>query len=174
MKSRCARYVLSRSRREWSRTEGYRELNWLTISQTAVELSLRHYFRILWTGKPEKLFKSIFDSEEEELITLKNFEIEKMTKLAKKTWRVRVLRYAKKVPPYFFSLDPFSIMFKIELKAWIRINIHKDGDYIFSGKAEPIEDDWLVLELNQWKQREDHLMESLGESQNLWDREGEG
>ena len=67
MQSKAARYVLSKSRKEWSKSEGFMELNWLTLPQMAVEASLKLFFKVLWRKKPEKIFRSIFDSNQNQM-----------------------------------------------------------------------------------------------------------
>ena len=51
MQSQAGRYVLGKSRKDWSRTAGYAELNWLTITQTAVEASIRLLCKVIWNKK---------------------------------------------------------------------------------------------------------------------------
>ena len=63
MQSKCARYVLGVARKEWSRTQGYAELQWMTIPQLAVEATIRLLCKVLWEKKPKKLFDSVFDEE---------------------------------------------------------------------------------------------------------------
>ena len=99
MQSKSARYVLGVSRKDWSRTAGYRELNWLTIPQTAVEMSLRMFFKVLFNRKPEKIFRSLVDEDSEELYFISDDDLSRMTKLCKRSWRTRVLRYAAVIPP---------------------------------------------------------------------------
>ena len=172
MKSREARYVLGISRKDWSRTAGYQELNWLTVPQTAIEFSLRLFFRILRTEKPERIFKSLHDGGS--LLRFTDLQLQRMTKLAKKSWKTRVLRYAEIIPESLFSLDPKSPFFKSALKDWVKRNIPKDGDYVFKGKEKPQEDDWLKLELYTWVENQKQDFESLQEGLELWENEGEG
>ena len=168
MQSKCARYVLGKSRKDWSRTEGYEELNWITIPQSAVEASLRLFFRVLKTQKPDKLYHSIFDVEKRKLKNLSSGELERMTKLSRKSWTMRVIRYSEIVPQILFELDPKSREFKVSLKSWIKRSIHKDGDSIFKGNVnkptENVETDGLLLELKDWKCNEEHEMESIKEA----------
>ena len=165
MQSKSARYVLQKSRRDWSRSGGYEELQWLTIPQTAVEFSLRLFFKILSMKNPGELYKSIFDEDREVVRKLNHNEVEKMTKLARKTWRVRVLRYAEVVPEDFYLIDPLSNQFKTSLKQWIKNNIHKNGDDIFKGNIPKKTncEDWLLLELQSWGKRNQHDMVSIEE-----------
>ena len=157
MHSKAARFILSRSRKEWSRTEGYSELNWITIPQLAVESSLRLFFKILWNKSPRKLYESIFDEPNNEVTVLSVSDIEMMTKLSRKSWKIRVLRYSKVVPNEQYLLDLTTSIFKRFLKSWVKYTIPKERDRIFQGrisKKEDWENDWLSLELNDWKSRE--------------------
>ena len=97
----------------------------------AIEASLRLFFKILWNKKPINIFQSIVDKEKNVLIPLSDKYLEESTKLKRRSWQVRVLRYGEIVPDVLFSLDPTSVSFKRSLKQWIRDNIPNDGDYIF-------------------------------------------
>ena len=144
-----------KKRREWPRTEGYRILQWLTIPQTAVESSLRTFFRVITAKKPEKLHKSLYDEENDTIIQLSFEELENMTRLCRRSWRTRVLRYAAFLPPSLYHLNTQSSIFKKSLREWVRLNIPKDGDFIFQGKLKPAPStDWMTLELESWKARE--------------------
>ena len=91
-----------------------------------------------------------------------------MTKLARKAWKTRVLRYAEKLPSCLFDLDPQSGFFKSTLKSWILSTIEPDGDYIFKGKVDPPEEtDWLALEVELWNAREEHYILSQVEMETL-------
>ena len=57
MQSKAARYVLGRSRKEWSRSGGYEELNWSTMPQIAVESSLNMY--VLQNSLAEEAFETV-------------------------------------------------------------------------------------------------------------------
>ena len=164
MQSKAARFCLMKSRKEWSRTEGYNQLNWLTIPQAAVEASLRTFFRIISLKKPEKLYHSLYDEEKDSVKQLSSEDLEKMTRLSRRSWRTRVLRYALLIPDSFFTLNVRSLSFKMGLKEWVKLNIYKDGDFIFHGKVKPPSDnDWLVLELESWKEKEKHEEKSAEE-----------
>ena len=167
IQSRAARYILEKSRREWSKTEGFLELNWLTMPQIAVEASLRLFFRVLWKKKPEKLLGSIYCREKEEIVHLSPRDIEKMTKLNRKSWRTRVLRYNQKIPFFLHTLDPDSHGFKSSLKEWIREFVPQNGDSIFKGKVIPEATDWLLLELEEWQQKLKHEKESIKQQNDL-------
>ena len=159
MQSKAARYVLGRRRKEWSRTEGYAELNWLTIPQTSVESSLRLFLKVLWNKKPREIFLSIFDEDKEEVVKIPDNEIENMRKLSRKSWRIRVLRYSKFLPESMFLMDPNSQSLKTFLKMWVKENIEKDGDYIFKGKLKPPVTDWLCLEQRNLRNQMEHEIE---------------
>ena len=157
MQSKAARFALGISRRDWSRTEGYFQLDWLTVPQMAIESSMRMFFRVIWNRKPLKLFKDIFDGELDRIIQLTDHQLEQMTKLCRKSWRIRVLSYSKIIPQELFKLDPSSPHFKSFLKSWIKEAIPKDGDFIFKGKCRAEkETDWLKLELEEWKKIVEH------------------
>ena len=124
-----------------------------------MESSLRLFFRVLARRKPEKIFESIFCKDKCKVKNLKYEDIRKMTKLSRRSWKVRVLRYGEIVHAYLFELDPETNTFKRELRVWIEGNIPPNGDFIFRGKvSEDIEaeKDWLVLELEEKKRKEDH------------------
>ena len=108
MQSKAARYILQKSRRDWSKMEGFAELKWYTIPQIAVEASLKMFFRVLWLKRPERLFQSIFSEKEGAVKKYEETELEKIPKLSRKSWRVRVLRYSRILPRILFELDPKS------------------------------------------------------------------
>ena len=78
MQSKVARYVLGRSRREWSRSGGYSELNWSTVPQMAVESSLKMFLKVLWTKKPYKLYKSIYCEENNHIFSISDEDLAKV------------------------------------------------------------------------------------------------
>ena len=90
-----------------------------------------------------------------------------MTKLQRKSWKIRVLRYMKILLHSLQSLDPNSTMFKSHLKIWISQNIDKEGDYIFKGKPKPPKNDWLQREVAEWRRREAHNIRSLEEFEDI-------
>ena len=102
--------------------------------------------------KPETLY-SMIASDEDEVKSLSDKELEKLTKLSRKSWRIRVLRYSKIVPAGFFHEDPFSLSFKFSLKSWVKSNIPFDGGTIFKGKFNTETDDWLAKEVVEWRMR---------------------
>ena len=171
MQSKSARYVLGKSRREWSKTLGYQELQWLTMQQTAVQCSLRLFFKVLWSRRPENLLDMVINEEDGELHVLSENDLSGMTKLSRKTWKVRVLRYAEKVPKLFFEMDPNSLKFKSELKQWVKHNIPKEGDNISKGRVQTDDNvdtnDWLRTEIQHWQEWEDHHFQSLLQSRDL-------
>ena len=93
-----------------------------------------------------------------------NEELEKITRLCRRTWKTHVLRYAQVLPAELYCLDPLSLSFKRCLKDWVLNNIPKDGDHIFQGKIHPPKNkDWLTSELEAWKERELNDWQSLHE-----------
>ena len=148
MQSKCARYVLRRSRKDWSRSAGYEELGWHTIPQVSVEFSIRLFLKILWNRHPTRIFKSIYDEEEDKVIEIDDDSLSKMRKLTRRSWRIRVLRYAPYIPTAFFTMDPNTHSLKSSVKDWVKRNIGKNGDFVFQGRiSPPPSDDWLVREL---------------------------
>ena len=174
LKSKAARYVLGKSRKEWSKTEGYQQLNWLTVPQTAVEFSLRLFCKVLWTRQPEKVYKSIFDLENGTIRKITDESVEGMTKLCRKSWKIRVLRYSSILPEFFYDVEPNSQTFKTLLKSWVKVNIPKEGDDIYRGKKKKVEDDWLRLELKTWKNANEHNLASGVEAEELLEQEDYG
>ena len=166
MQSKVARYILGIPRREWSKTAGYRELGWLTMPQTAVEFSLRMLFNVLWKKKPLKLLNAVMN-EDGSIKSFSERELNSMTKLCRKSWRIRVTRYAKLVDPEFFHFDPTSLLFRRELKLWVKENIDPNGDYILKGKVTPPQTDWLMNECEAWKKRTFHDIWTQWEVENL-------
>ena len=158
MQSKAARYVLQKSRKEWSRTQGFEELDWLTIPQIAVESSLKMFFQVLWNKKPEKLLENILCEETKELVRYTEDELAKIPKVSRKSWRIRVMRYSTILPQYLFTLDPKTPLFKSSLKMWIKRVIPPEGDRIFKGKLLLMDDseDWLIMEINEWRKRTEH------------------
>ena len=47
MQSKVARFILGQTRRDWSQSQGFQELNWLSMAQIAVELSLKMFFKVI-------------------------------------------------------------------------------------------------------------------------------
>ena len=85
----------------------------------------------------------------------------KMTKLKRKTWKIRVLRYSPLMPVELSEVNPNSGRFKNILKDWIKENIPRDGDLVFKGKVlenkeVEIDTDWLTLELDEWQKKNEH------------------
>ena len=117
--------------------------------------------------KPVNLYQSVFDDEKCKVKENGLSDLTKMTKLCRKSWHVRVIRYAEIIPMMFYDLDPKSMIFKTALKSWIKSNIPKEGDHIFKGKikkfSEGEETDWLCLELSEWKEREAHFLRGFEE-----------
>ena len=126
------------------------------------------FFKVLWRKEPYYLFNSISNSNKEKVISLTLDELEKMSKLSRKSWKIRVLRYAECLPEVLFSLDPDKESLNSSLKHWINSNIEKDGDFIFKGKVRPPEsNDWLLRELESWKDSLDHEIESYKQSEDI-------
>ena len=172
MQSKFGRYVLGRTRRNWSKTMGYDELHWLTLQQSAVECSLRLLFKVLWTKRPATLHSLVYDEHKEILFTVTDQELGSMTKLSRKTWKIRVLRYAQIVPEELFQIDPLSNTFRSCLKQWVKNNIPQEGDYILKGRINTKEEakvveDWLESELDSWKKKENHDIHSNIEFEEL-------
>ena len=168
MQSKSARFVLGRNRREWSKSQGYEELRWLSIQQTAILSSLKMFFKVLKKREPKQLFNGIFDSDQQKLRSLSLNELEGMTKLSRKSWKTRVLRYGEYLPEYLFHLDPDKEQLNSSLKVWIKHNIEQDGDYIFKGKLRPPEkDDWLLRGLWCLKQHLNHELERLKQRESI-------
>ena len=160
------------------KTAGYEQLNWLTIQQTSIESSLRLFFKVLWTKRPQNLYDMIYDSDNDRVLSLSDIDIHPLTKLSRKTWRIKVLRYSSLVPPKLYEIDPSSQCFKTILKEWIKHNIPRDGDRIFRGKVahDVIQDteanvakDWLILEVEDWRKMESHNYQSLLEIEEIFD-----
>ena len=70
---------------DWSKSEGYAELSWLTIPQLAIESSLRMFFKILWNRKPSNIFQSIFDEDVGKVKEVNDNYLAKITKLQRKS-----------------------------------------------------------------------------------------
>ena len=136
---------------------------------------MRLFFKILWVKKPEQLYESIYDEDREEVRTLSKDEVGRMTKLSRKTWRVRVLRYAEVVPEHLFGVDPQTNGFKSSLKNWVKHCVYKDGDDIFKGNIprQTMSEDWLNLELEAWKMRNQHDYMSIEEYEGIADQDNE-
>ena len=131
------------------------------MAQIAVESSLRMYFKVLKTKKPENLYRSIINDEDGKLKELSPTELKNLTKLSRKSWKVRVIRYANIFPFYLYELDPIRSSFQMSLKSWIGLNILVDGGTIFKGRVNMEEKaDWLSLEVEAMKKRMDHEIES--------------
>ena len=102
---------------------------------------------------------------------LSDDELRKMRKLTRKSWCVRVLRYAELVPQSFYANDPNKQIFKKSLKNWVSQNIEKDGDFILQGKLRPMTRDWLALEVAEWRRERNHEIESMQEQISIEDEE---
>ena len=144
------------------------------MQQIAVEGSLRLYFKVLWNKRPVNIFESIFDEENDRPLKLTKEQLEKMTKIGRKSWRIRVLRYGKIMPEEFYDMDPMSFSFKSHLKEWIKSFIRGDGDDIMNGKAKGkvSNDDWLRKEVTDWRYKQKHDEESITQLQKLEDENG--
>ena len=69
--------------------------------------------------------------------------------------------------PEFFHFDPTSLLFRRELKLWVKENIDPNGDYILKGKVTPPQTDWLMNECEAWKKRTFHDIWTQWEVENL-------
>ena len=116
------------------------------------------FFQVLWNKKPEKLLENILCEETKELVRYTEDELAKIPKVSRKSWRIRVMRYSTILPQYFFTLDPKTPLFKSSLKMWIKRVIPPEGDRIFKGKLLLKDDleDWLIMEINEWRKRTEH------------------
>ena len=81
MLSKSARFILNKRRKDWSKTDGYAELCWLTTPQLAIESSLRMFYKIIWNKKPSNIFQSIYDEDRDEIREVEDTYLEKITKL---------------------------------------------------------------------------------------------
>jgi hypothetical protein len=132
MKSRAARMVLGRKRKNWSYTEGMRELKWLSVPQMAVEATIRGALKVLQAGKPENLYESLVNDDE----TLKHpseASLNNMKKMRSRTWQIRAQRYLKIIPEGIRKLNVKTPGGKKKLK-----NVRKiKGDKIFGRVLKP-------------------------------------
>ena len=130
---------------------------------------MRLFCIVLQNKRPEKLYESIFDEEKDQVRDVTSKNLKKMTKLARKGWRIRVIRYAKIFPMNLIDLDLKGATFKREVKEWVKKTIPKEGDKIFKGKIEEKfdENDWLLVELEHWNRQICHELESFEEVDKL-------
>ena len=102
----------------------------------------------------------IFDEENGKNRELQEEQLMNMTKMKRKTWKIRVLRYSPYMPIQFFEMDPCSCQLRHSLKSWVKENKPKDGDQIFKGKfsqsSTDIDSDWLTIEIEAWRKRIEH------------------
>ena len=152
MQSKTARWVLKRGRIGWSRSQGYKELNWLTIPQMAAEASLRLFFKTLWNKKPSKVLREIVDDGSGEIKTLTDEGINSLTKISRRSWLIRCLRWFQVAPDVLRRIDPDTTQFRSTLRSWVEIKIEPNGDGIFKGR-KICKGDWLEKELERWKSR---------------------
>ena len=138
IQSRAARIILKQGRIGWSRTEGFRKLGWLTVPQMAIEMSIRTMIKILKNKKPKNIYRELVEvrDHEEQVKILEEREIDRKTKLSRRSWKIRCLRYYKVLPSYLKTGDPMKKEWKTNLKRWVEENIPPDGDGIFKGKRE--------------------------------------
>ena len=72
------------------------------------------------------------------------------------------------MPEVFFQQNPNHSSTKKLLKLWVRGNIPPDGDDIFKGKLRKKDhEDWLSLEVTEWRRRMEHEEDSRREWEDL-------
>ena len=161
LQSKCARMILQKGRRDWSRTEGLKTLGWLTVPQMAVEASLRTFLKMLEKKKPQSLYEAC-TGDNEKVIELSEAKIKAMSKMRRKTWSVRCQRWYKLLPAELKTGDISKEGKKKRLKIWIRKMIPAKGDSIFKGKASGGKKEvGKTLEMRAETNQEDLLVEAL-------------
>ena len=134
LQSKCARIILQKGRRNWSRTEGLKTLGWITIPQMAAESSMRTFLKMLQNKKPQSLYEAC-TGENGKVIELSESRIKSMSKLRRKTWLIRCQRWYKWLPAELKTGDISKDGKKRRLKEWVKKMIPVNGDPIFKGQA---------------------------------------
>ena len=164
--SKAARMVLMTGKRNWSRTQGLKTIGWMTVTQMAIESSMRMFLKMLQNKKPQTLHEAT-TTEQGEVKDITENELRRMTKTRRKTWAIRCMRWYKILPADIRKRDIKKESGKNRLKEWILRSIDKKGDMIFRGKVnkslphrgetptgrehvETDNDDWVTSELENF------------------------
>ena len=134
LQSKAARLILNRGRRNWSRSEGFKTLGWLTIQQMAAEASIRTFLKVIQTKRPQSLYEALTEKCGR-IREIREGNLKSKTKIRRKTWSVRCLRWNKLLPMELKKGDINKEGQKKRLKIWIRKMIPPKGDDIFKGKV---------------------------------------
>ena len=151
IQSQTARWVLGRSRLNWSLSGGLKELCWLSMAQLVCYTSVRMALKVIQKQGPESLLERLTevktvtrkrrrgeeDPEKQEERVPKKITWEELTILkasTRKAWSIRAIRWMAKIPSNIKDLPVGGEAGKKELKMWVRRHIHVRGDRILWGR----------------------------------------
>ena len=136
--SKAARIVLKVGKMNWSKSAGMRTLGWQTFVEMATETSLRTMLKVLENKVPQNLYAALTD-ENGNIKQYTEAELEKMTKLRRKSWSVRTLRWYQILPADIKRRKAKSESCKKRLREWVHRRMTDNrGDEIFRGKMVKI------------------------------------
>ena len=94
--SRGARIILQKGILNWLKTASLRELGWMTLAQTAAATSMKIMLKVMHNKSPQNLYAAQVNKKartEDEIKSFTETDLRQMTKLHRKSWSVRCLRW---------------------------------------------------------------------------------
>ena len=167
VQSAAARWVSQTKKRDWHLKSGLKKLEWLSMCQQAVYVSLKTAMKVLRDKKPERLYKTLVEEIRGELTrkVLDEKKVSKMKASTKKAWSIRSLRWMAQMPEELIEKNIALKSTKEELKKWIRATVPVKGDRILWGQK-------LTGDMRRNKKR--GRSETVGDSEGNDREDGEG
>ena len=140
--SRGARIILQSGRGpEWSKTRGLQQLGWLSFIQMAAATSVKTMLKVLHHKIPQNLYSALMIEPDEGPDRIRSYtkrELDTMTKLERKSWAVRCLRWYSTLPRELRTMKPGTDAWKNRVNAWARRTVKGvNGDKVFRGEKPP-------------------------------------
>ena len=123
VQSAAARWVSRTRKRNRRLKKGLKMLGWLSMSQKAAYISIKTAMKILKDKKPERLYKSLTETKNGEIVNkvVNEKKSLKMKMTTRKSWSYRSLRWLERLPVTLREKDPNRKATKVELKRWVYI-----------------------------------------------------
>ena len=136
VQSAAARWVSQTTKRDWRLKKGLKKLGWLSMCQKAAYFSIKAAIKILKDKKPERLYKSLTETKDGEVVrkVVNEKKFLKMKMTTRKSWSYRSLRWLERLPVTLREKDPTRKATKDELKKWVRDQIPVRGCRIMWGQ----------------------------------------
>ena len=112
----------------WSKTQGLKELGWLTFIQTAAETSVKTMLKVLINKSSQNLHTAL-TNKDGSVKTYSEEELRKMTQIRRKSWSVGSLYWYRLVPAELKVMKPGTDAWKQRVKKWVKRTVKdKKGD----------------------------------------------